>query len=57
MTVCRDCANGGHNNYDEDVKLVYVRDPDTKRMIRRCYMCSDHRLMYEQDGYDVHIIK
>jgi len=57
MRICKDCKNGEHDNYTEDVKLVYVRDPDTKKIIRRAYMCSWHRDIYEDDGYEVHIIK
>lgn len=57
MRICKDCQNGEHDNYDENIKLVYVRDPDTKKIIRRCYMCETHQEMYCQDGYEVIIIK
>jgi len=57
MKVCKDCKNGEHDNYDEDIKLVYIRDLETKKIIRRCYMCYEHRTMYIDDVYEVNIIK
>ena len=51
--VCADCRDGEHDNIDDNVMLVFVRDPDTKKMVRRCYMCGEHRLMYRMDGYEV----
>lgn len=50
---CADCRDGEHINYDDDVKLVIVRDPETGRLVKRAYMCRLHRDMYEEDGYDV----
>jgi len=57
MRRCKDCQNGEHDNYEEDIKLVYVRDLETKKIIRHCYMCREHRTMYADDGYEVNIIK
>ena len=54
---CADCRDGEHENYDNDVRLVYVKDPDTNKMVKRSYMCDLHRRMYEDDGYLVKIIK
>ena len=54
---CSDCRDGEHENYDDNVKLVYLRDPDTKRIIKRSYMCESHRTMYEDDGYEVNTIR
>ena len=50
---CADCRDGEHDNIDENIKLVYVRDPDTKKMVKRAYMCEAHREMYNDDGYEV----
>lgn len=50
---CADCRNGEHGDYDDDIELVYVRDPDTNRMVRRGKMCSQHREIYAADGYEV----
>jgi hypothetical protein len=54
---CADCRDGEHENYDDYVRFVVVRDPDSKRgFFKRAYMCSQHRYMYESDGYKVDII-
>lgn len=50
---CADCRDGEHDNIDDDVLLVYVRDPDAGRMLKRAYLCAEHRYMYEADGYEV----
>lgn len=54
---CADCRDGEHENYDENVRLVCVRDPDTKRVVKRAYMCDNHRQMYRNDGYSVNSCK
>lgn len=48
---CCDCRNGEHSNYDNDVQLVVIKDPDTNKIIRRGYMCERHRIAYSDDGY------
>lgn len=48
---CSDCRDGEHDNLDEDVKLVIVREPETGRMVKRAYLCGEHREMYSSDGY------
>lgn len=48
---CCDCRNGEHNNYDDNIKLVVVKDPDTNKIVRRGYMCEHHRIAYSDDGY------
>lgn len=50
---CADCRDGEHDNYDDDVMLVYVKDPETGKMRKRSYMCESHRQMYSDDGYEV----
>lgn len=50
---CADCRNGEHENYDDDVKLVMVRDPETGKLAKRAYLCREHRQAYEDDGYTV----
>ena len=50
---CAECRDGEHGNYDDDVKLVVIKNPDTNKIYRRSYMCNQHRQMYEDDGYDL----
>ncbi len=51
---CCECHDGEHENYDNDVRLVTVRNPDTNLLIRRGYHCKEHRKAAENDGYTVH---
>lgn len=50
---CAECRDGDHANYDNDVRLVVVRDPETKRLAKRANLCGEHRAAYRSDGYDV----
>jgi len=51
---CCECADGEHENFDEDVRLTIVRDPEINSVcIKVGWMCSEHRDMYEIDGYDL----
>lgn len=51
---CSDCRDGEHDNYDDDVRFVTVRDPDQRgRFVKRAYLCSQHRQAYTDDGYDL----
>jgi len=51
---CADCRDGEHDNYDDELKLVIIRDPDMPgRMVKRAYLCEHHREMYAEDGYAV----
>jgi hypothetical protein len=50
---CADCRDGEHENYDDDVRLVYVKDPETGKIVRRAYICAGHRQAYHDDGYIV----
>jgi hypothetical protein len=52
---CADCRDGEHENYDDDVKLVMVKEPDERQFLKRAYMCNEHREMYVSDGYVVKI--
>ena len=49
--TCCDCRNGEHVNFDDDVRLTVVRDTDANRIVKRGYLCSEHRTAYEMDGY------
>ena len=52
MKHCKDCKDDGeHDNYTNDVELAVIRDPDTLKVISRRNLCSDHWVMYEDDGY------
>ncbi len=48
---CADCRDGEHENYDDNVVLVYVRDPETHKIRKRAYICKAHQEMYADDGY------
>ena len=48
--MCCECRGGEHEDYDGDVKMCYVRNPDTKKVIAKGKMCGEHRCMYEDDG-------
>ena len=55
---CADCRDGEHDNYDDDVRLVMVRDPDeNNKLIKRSNMCDAHQNQYLDDGYTVKILK
>jgi len=53
MRQCADCRNGEHDNYDDDVRLVYIQDIDTGKIVKRANLCKEHREMYQSDGYKV----
>jgi hypothetical protein len=48
---CSDCRDGEHTNYDDNVYMVVVHDPDTGKLVKRSYMCEAHRQAYYDDGY------
>lgn len=50
---CCDCRDGEHDNYDDRVELVIVRNLGTGVLIKRGYLCGDHQTMYLDDGYSV----
>ena len=50
---CYGCRAGANPDYDTDVRLVTVTDPDTGKRLYRAKFCSEHREMYASDGYDV----
>ena len=50
---CCDCRDGEHENIDDDVQLVIIRDPETNKMLKRGYVCREHRRMYDLDGYEI----
>ena len=54
---CADCRDGEHENMDDDVMLIVLRDPDTGKLVKRSYMCANHRTMYSDDGYDIYKVK
>lgn len=55
MKQCCECRDGEHDNIDEDVRLVVIIDPDTKKLYRRGYMCWHHRECYDMDGFRVEV--
>ena len=54
---CADCRDGEHDNYTDDVWLVFVRDQKTKKVVKRSWMCSEHVSCYLDDGYEVEHIR
>jgi len=48
---CCECRAGEHDNYTDCISLVVVKDPETAKIIRRGYMCSEHLEVYLDDGY------
>jgi hypothetical protein len=50
---CAECRDGDHENYDDDVRLTTVRDPDSGRIALRAYLCGEHRAARRDDGYGV----
>ena len=50
---CSDCRDSEHDNYDDQVELVIVRDPETGKMVKRAYLCKEHVSMYLDDGYEL----
>ena len=50
---CFECRNGEHEDFDDDVRMTLVRDPDTHKVYRRGYLCSEHRGVFESDGFIV----
>lgn len=53
MKQCCDCRDEERENYDDDVLMTVIRDPYTNKLVKRGYMCGEHRAMYQNDGYDV----
>ena len=53
---CKECRDGEHENYDDDVRLVMVRDPNTRGKVMRAFLCGEHRDAREDDGYLVEIL-
>lgn len=52
---CCDCFAGEHNNYDDDVILVKVLEPNGRKLFKRAFLCGDHRQMYFDDGYLIEV--
>jgi len=50
---CFECRDGEHDNYDDNVELVTIKDPDTKKIVKRGYLCGEHQTMYLDDGYEL----
>ena len=48
---CKDCMDGEHDDYDNDIKYVDIVDPKSNLKLKRALLCSEHRQMYENDGY------
>ena len=51
--VCEKCRNGEHENYDDEVHMTTVRDPDTNKVDFRGMLCGEHREAFAMDGYEV----
>lgn len=53
MNQCSECRDGEHEDYDDNVRLVTVTDPDTGKQLKRAKLCGEHQEMHASDGYDV----
>ncbi len=51
--ACCSCRRGEIDYRESDVEMCVVRDPDTKKIVLRGYLCRDHQVMYCDDGYEV----
>lgn len=51
---CSECRDGEHEDYAEIVGLVVVKDPDTKKIVLRAFLCRDHVAARLSDGYEVY---
>jgi len=49
---CFECRAGDHDDYDDDVRVATVRDPEGGRP-RRVSLCGEHRAAMRDDGYEV----
>jgi hypothetical protein len=50
---CAECRDGDVIYTESDVELVYVKNPDNGKLVKRAYMCEEHQSMYLDDGYIV----
>lgn len=51
---CADCRDAERET-DGAVSLCVVYDPETGRMVKRAYLCAEHRAMYDGDGYEIKV--
>lgn len=50
---CCECRKGEHENLDDNLKKVEVRNPDTRGFVLRGWVCGEHREAFESDGYEI----
>jgi len=51
-----DCADCRDAERQEQAEALYiVRDPETGKLVKRAYLCVEHRAMYAEDGYEVKV--
>lgn len=50
---CCECRAGEHDDYDDDVVLAVVQCPESGHLVRRGFLCGEHRAAYRDDGYRV----
>ncbi len=51
---CTECRNGEHEDYDDDIRVVVVIDPETgKGKGKKIRLCREHRTAMRDDGYSV----
>ncbi len=51
---CADCRAGEHENYDDDIMLTVIKDPDNGKLVKRAFLCWEHREAYAWDGYTLY---
>lgn len=52
---CCECRASEHEDFDPVVGLCTVKDPDTKKIVQRGYICESHVQIRVGDGYDVYL--
>ena len=53
---CYECELGEHENYDNDVELVYVFNPDDGHIKMKTHLCGEHRQALIDDGYNIRTV-
>ena len=48
---CFECRKGEHEDFDNQIAMCRITDPDTGKQITRGNLCGEHQHMYLADGY------
>ena len=50
---CCECKKGEHESYTDGVAMYTVRDPGSKRLRLRGYLCEEHVRAFLDDGFEL----